>query len=81
MAATVQFRGAEQVIKAVQYKKISAWSFWCGTSLQHKCEAVDINDSVNELTEWLEMLGESSNAVYTLRFYEKVPAEIGRAHV
>ena len=72
MASSVQFRGKDAVLKAVEYRKIAAWSFWSGRQLLHKYEGSDLSESVTHLDEFLDMIEEGTNAVYTLKFHEEL---------
>lgn len=70
-SASVQFRGFDQVLKAYEMKGIGTWSMWQGKSMLHKCECSDVSEGLEELRQWLQMLGTSSNAIYTLCVYEE----------
>lgn len=73
MGASVQFHGKDAVLKAFDNKKIYRWAFFSGRQLLHKYEDGDAEESAQELTEWIEMISDSTNAVYTLRFYDDPP--------
>lgn len=76
MSAAVQFRGIDNVIKAYGYKEIPAWALYCGTSLLHKYDGDNIDEGTAMLQEWLNMMGSSSNAIYTLKVYEDLKGKI-----
>jgi len=73
MGVAIQFHGKEAVLKAFDNKKINRWAFFSGRQLLHKYEGDDEEESGQALTEWIEMISDSTNAIYTLRFYDDPP--------
>lgn len=63
---SVQFRDKEKVIEAFEYRQVEAWALWQGKQFLFK------GIGVEELTNVLNMLGTSSNAVYTLTVFEDI---------
>jgi len=72
-STSVQFRGRDQVIAAYEAKEIASWSMWQGRAMLHKCFTNDMGEGLEALNTWINMLGTSSNAVYTLKVYEDAP--------
>lgn len=68
----VSIRGADNVIKAYKALDIPAWSFWYEKQLQHAYDGDDLKAGANALQSWLNMIGTSSNAIYTLKFYKNL---------
>lgn len=74
--ASVQFKGIDSVIEAYERRRVPAWSLWQGSQFMFKYEGNDIAEGAQELSAILEALGESTNAVYTLKVYEDHPGKI-----
>lgn len=70
MASSVQFIGSDAVLKACENRNCPAWSLWQGRQFMFKHDASTVDDAINALQEVLEMIGESTNAIYTLKVYE-----------
>jgi len=72
MGVAVQFRGRESVMSAFESKGINRWAFFSGRQLLHKNEIDNDQESSQVLSDWLNLISSSTNAVYTLRFYESL---------
>jgi len=72
MSIAVQFIGIDAVVKAFEYKKTAAWSIFQGRALLHKHEGKDIEESAEQLQEFLQMISTGTTAIYTLKVYESV---------
>jgi len=70
LAIAVQFYGAENVVKAFEYKGIPTWAIFQGKALIHKCVGKSMEEACAVLEEFLGMIGTHSTAVYTLKVYE-----------
>jgi hypothetical protein len=70
MAGSVQFRSSEAVLTAYENSNCPAWSLWQGGQLLFKFAGKTAEEAISALSNVLEMLGESSNAIYTLKVYE-----------
>lgn len=73
MSSSVQFKGLESVIAAYENREVPAWSLWQGKQFMFKYEGSDISEGSTQLHATLEMLAQSSNAIYTLKVYEDLP--------
>ena len=67
---SVQFFGADNVIKAAENRKCPAWAIFQGKQFLFKYEGSDLNESQDFLEKILENL-QDSVSVYTIRFYEE----------
>lgn len=74
MGISVQFWGKESVLQAYQSRDVAAWSLWQGSAFLNKCETDDVQEGVEKLSGFLNMLSESTNAIYTLKIYEELPS-------
>jgi hypothetical protein len=72
MAGSVQFRSSEAVLTAYENSSCPAWSLWQGGQLLFKFAGKTAEEAISALSNVLEMLGESSNAIYTLKVYEDI---------
>ena len=70
MASSIQFRGIDAVVEAYSNRDVPAWSLWQGKQFMFKHEGNDIAEGANQLHQTLEMLKDTSNAIYTLKVYE-----------
>lgn len=70
--ASVQFKGLESVLAAYENRNVPAWSLWQGKQFMFKYEGTDIAEGAQILSDTLEMLARSSNAIYTLKIYEEL---------
>lgn len=71
--ASVQFKGVNSVIDAYERRKVPAWSLWQGSQFMFKYEGDDMEQGGQELQSILEVLSDSTNAIYTLKVYEDLP--------
>lgn len=72
-SSSIQFKGIEGVVTAYENRNVPAWSLWQGKQFMFKYEGPDLEQGAEQLEKTLEMLSESSNAIYTLKVYEDVP--------
>lgn len=70
--ASIQFRGIAKTVEAYRYKDIPAFSIWQGKAMIHKFEGDDIEEGAENLQQFLTLMTNESNSVYTLRVYEGV---------
>ncbi len=73
MASSVQFKGIDGVVNAYENRNVAAWSLWQGKQFMFKYEGGSIEEGGTQLQSTLELLAESTNAVYTLKVYEDLP--------
>lgn len=73
MASSIQFKGIDSVVAAYENRDVPAWSLWQGKQFIFKYEGNSIDEGSQQLTEYLNMLAQSTNAIYTLKVYEDVP--------
>lgn len=69
-SSSVQFKGIEGVCDAYENRNVIAWSLWQGKQFMFKYEGSDIGEGAQNLRDTLQLLSESSNAIYTLKVYE-----------
>lgn len=68
--ASIQFKGVDSVIEAYENREVAPWSIWQGKQFMFKYEGNNVAEGAQQLTATLELLKESSNAIYTLKVYE-----------
>lgn len=73
MASSIQFKGIDGVINAYENRKVAAWSLWQGKQFMFKYEGNDLEQGAEQLQATLDLLAESTNAIYTLKVYEDLP--------
>lgn len=73
MASSVQFRDIDGVIKAYENRDVPAWSLWQQKQFMFKYEGTSLDEGAQQLEDTLKLLGQSSNAIYTLKVYEDLP--------
>lgn len=71
---SVQFKSIDDVLTAFQSRNVAAWSIWQGKQFMFKHEGADMAESATQLEAHLELLQSSTNAIYTLKIYEDLPA-------
>lgn len=71
----VHFHGIEKIVQAFESKGLPLFAVFSGKQLIHKQQdqKANIGDAAAELEQFLTMLNNSSNAIYTLKIYEEVP--------
>jgi hypothetical protein len=78
--AAIQYTGIKNVIKAIENIDIPYFAVFSGKALVYKNPAFgesgfdNTADAANSLQEFLESLNQGSNAIYTLKLYETIPA-------
>jgi hypothetical protein len=72
-SSSVQFGNIESVVNAYESREVAAWSLWQGKQFMFKYEGADIGEGSVQLRATLDLLAESSNAIYTLKVYEELP--------
>lgn len=75
-SSSIQFKGIDGVLNAYENREVAPWSLWQGKQFMFKYEGKDITEGAEHLRQTLELLGESSNAVYTLKVYEDFAGKI-----
>jgi hypothetical protein len=71
--SSVQFNNVESVLNAYESREVCAWSLWQGKQFMFKYEGDNIGEGSQQLRATLDLLAESSNAIYTLKIYEDLP--------
>lgn len=73
--AAVHFTNKDALVDAFRNKRIPYFAVVSGSQIIHKNQTLDdMEDAATELDNFLDMLNQGSNAVYTLRIYEQVPS-------
>lgn len=72
MASSIQFKGIDGVIEAYENRGVAAWSLWQGKQFMFKYEGHSIEEGAQQLQATLELLAQSTNAIYTLKVYEEL---------
>ena len=78
--AAIQYTGIKNVIRAIENIDIPYFAVFSGKALVFKNPAFgeigfeNTADAANSLQEFLEGLNQGSNAIYTLKLYETIPA-------
>lgn len=74
MSSAVHFRGIDAILQAFQNKGIPYFAVSSGKQIIHKnATSEDMDEAAAELENFLRMLNQGSNAVYTLKIYEDIP--------
>jgi hypothetical protein len=74
MAKAVHFHGVENIVEAFENKGIPFFAVVSDKCIIHKnATNADMTEAGAELQQFLEMLNNASNAVYTLKIFETVP--------
>lgn len=73
-SSSIQFRGKDAVLAAYENRKVAAWSVWQGRQFMFKNDGGNEEEAMGQLENVLEALAGSSNAIYTLKVYEELPA-------
>lgn len=71
-SSSVQFKGVNAVVDAYTNREVAPWSLWQGKQFLFKYEGDSITEGATQLEATLEMLANSSNAIYTLKVYEEL---------
>lgn len=69
VSSSVQFKGADAVVKAYTMRNVARWGIWQNRQFLFKYEGDDTNEGADQLQEILQMIAESP-AVYTLKVFE-----------
>ena len=70
--SSIQIKGLDNVVAAYTNREVAPWSLWQGKQFMFKYEGEDINEGASQLEQTLQMLAQSSNAIYTLKVYEEL---------
>lgn len=76
MGQPVHFTSMDDVVAAFRQMKCGNWSFWSGRQLLYKYQSDDFEESCLALENWLSLMSDSTNAIYTLRFHEDLKGVI-----
>jgi hypothetical protein len=72
-SSSVQFKGLDSVMQAFENRGLQHWSIWQGKQFLFPHVGESMETAAAALQDTLELLAESSNAIYTLKVYEEVP--------